>query len=95
MLNLQRCLAIPTLIVAIPFVFVLLGRLFPQHGLLWLGAELFYYLPLSSLGEPFFTPNSDVGFVPAILGRVVTPIVYVLIWFLALAARRKLSASRG
>jgi hypothetical protein len=59
-----------------PFVFELLTRLTPDIGLIWFLPHQLYYLPLSEIGEPFFVPDSEVGFWVQWPGPVLAVVVY-------------------
>ena len=60
-----------------PFVLEFLMWLTPDIGLIWLLFHQVYYSPLSGIGEPFFTPDSDVSFWVQWPGRLLAVVVYV------------------
>ena len=77
MLHRHRKLVISTVCVTLlPFVLELLTWLMPDIGLIWFFPHQLYYLPLSEIGEPFFVPDSEVGFWVQWPGRVLAVVVY-------------------
>ena len=78
MLRRHRTFVIAAACVAlVPFVLELLLWSTPDIGLIWLLFHQLYYAPLSGIGEPFFTPGSDVSFWVRWPGRVLALVVYV------------------
>jgi len=77
MIRRHRKLAIITVCVTLfPFVLELLTWLTPDIGLIWFFFHQLYYLPLSEVGQPFFVPDSEVGFWVQWPGRVLAVVVY-------------------
>ncbi|WP_155877324.1 hypothetical protein [Desulfuromonas sp. AOP6] len=62
----------------------LFRMLFEVLGLIALGGYLLYYTPISFLGEPFFIPNSDLGFLPSWKGILITAIIYSGVYWTSL-----------
>jgi hypothetical protein len=58
-----------------------------ERGLLWLLLHQLYYAPFGTwIAEPFFTPDSDVGYWVRPLGRVLAAVFYAAAIFGARAA---------
>ncbi|MCQ8106419.1 hypothetical protein NP590_20135 [Methylomonas sp. SURF-2] len=71
-----------SLIILWPIVFNILEHFDPNRGLIWFYLQQLYYWPLGSwLKEPFFQPDSEVGFFVKPLGRIATASIYLLILF--------------
>ncbi len=67
-------------ILAWPFVCLALSELNPDLGLVWFWAHQLYYWPFGEwLGMPFFRQDSEVGFESKAAGRVLVPVVYLLL----------------
>jgi hypothetical protein len=62
-----------------PLPFFALSRIDNPHGLLWIFFHNLYYQPFAGiLDEPFFTRDSDIGFIVNIPGRIISPIGYII-----------------
>ena len=81
-----------TLVVVFPFVFDFLRHVDDTRGLIWFGIHQLYYLPLGAwIKEPLFNPDSEVGFFVMPLGQILTPIVYLLLFYGIKYVRNKFS----
>ena len=63
---------------AIPFVLLFLQSFPNGPGLIWFSLGQIYYWPMSWLGSPLFTPDSEIGFVVTPTGRVATAVAYAI-----------------
>jgi hypothetical protein len=72
----RKLVIIVVCVTILPFLLELLTQLTPDIGLIWFFAHQLYYLPLSEIGEPFFIPDSEVGFWVQWPGRLLAMIVY-------------------
>jgi len=80
------------LIVLLQMVLWLMPYIVPSMGLIWIFIESIYHLPLSWIGEPLFRAT-EVGPLPTVLGRLVTPSMYIAIAIAISASIRRLRKS--
>ncbi len=68
------------LLLIAPLALSVLQNFDPERGALWLMLYQLYYLPFSTiLGEDFFVPDRDLGFVVTIAGQFFVAIAYCFI----------------
>jgi len=79
------------LFLAIPFVLLLLQSFPNGPGLVWFSLSQVYYWPMSWLGSPLFTPDSEIGFVVTPAGRVATAVAYAIAGLLLIHVLRRRS----
>lgn len=59
--------------------------------MVWIFIHNLYYQPLAGiLNEPFFSSDGDVGFVVNKFGRIISPIVYTIIFFVYEATKQSI-----
>lgn len=77
-------------IITFPFLFDALSQIDHSFGLFWLFIHQLYYQPLAGLlQEPFFTYDGDIGFLVKLPGRILTPVLYITLFFIYKLARKK------
>jgi hypothetical protein len=77
-------------IILFPLPFKILSDLDHSYGLLWFFIHQLYYQPYAGLlQEPFFIPDSDIGFFVEIPGRIIAPLGYITIFFLYKLVKKK------
>ncbi len=64
-------------LIAYPFGMQWLTDLDRPRGLLWFYLHQLYYTPVAWVGNPFFVPDSEVGFWVQPLGRMLTTVLYL------------------
>lgn len=70
-----------SLIVFWPVAFYIFEHIDTDRGLIWFYLQQLYYWPIGSwLKEPFFRPDSEIGFFVKPLGRIITACIYLLIF---------------
>ncbi len=79
------------LIILFPLPFHFLMKINPAHGLIWVLFHHLYYQPVAGLlDEPFFTRDTDIGFFVNLPGRIITPIIYLILFFVYKFVRYRL-----
>ena len=71
-----------SIIIFFPLLMEILKDLDDSRGMIWFLLHQIYYLPIGSwLGEPFFMPDSEVSFWVLMPGRILMPIIYLVVYF--------------
>ena len=89
----KRQIAIVCLLLAVPFLFLLLARVDPPRGLIWFSLDQLYYYPVGWIGAPLFPADSETAFQVTIGGRLLAAIIYgsAIVALIKWLARRKQS----
>lgn len=65
-----------------PYASALLRKLFVNYGLIFVFYDVIYHLPISLVLNDMLFRSTEVGYLPNIMGRLVTTLLYFMAFYL-------------